>query len=209
MFTRILARQGWVVLLPLLLLAACQSQPVLPPESSAPRPPAAPYVIGPGDSINIFVFREPELTISVPVRPDGRVSIPLVEDIEAAGRTPTQLARDIEQRLRDYVRDPTVTVIMNGFVGPSDQLVRVIGEATDPVAIPYRDGMTLLDVMIATRGLTRFAAGNRAQILRRQPIEGQPRLIPVRLSDLIRDGDISQDMPMRPGDTLIIPQSWF
>lgn len=208
MFMRICVLGGWALLLPL-ALAACQRAPVLPPEASASRPPAAPYVIGPGDSLNIFVFREPELTVTVPVRPDGRVSIPLVEDIEAAGRTPTQLARDIEQRLRDYVRDPTVTVIMNGFVGPSDQLVRVIGEATDPVAIPYRDGMTLLDVMIATRGLTRFAAGNRAQIVRRHPLEGQPRVIPVRLSDLVRDGDISQDMPMRPGDTLIIPQSWF
>jgi polysaccharide export outer membrane protein len=166
-------------------------------------------VIGPGDNINIFVFREPELSTSVPVRPDGRVSIPLVEDVQAAGRTPTELARHLEERLRDFVRDPTVTVIVTGFVGPPGLLVRVIGEATDPIAIPYREGMTLLDVMIATRGLTRFAAGNSAQVVRREGPGGERRAIPVRLSDLIRDGDISQDMPMRPGDTLIIPQSWF
>jgi len=129
--------------------------------------------------------------------------------VQAARRTPTELARQLEQRLSDFVRDPTVTVIVTGFVGPSGRLVRVIGEATDPIAIPYRDGMTLLDVMIATRGLTRFAAGNSAQIVGRDTPDGSRQVIPVRLTDFVRNGDISQDLPMRPGDTLVIPQSWF
>ena len=205
-----LGRGALVALFVPLALAACQGPAEAPPaELTRPLSPPPAYVIGPGDTINIFVFREPELTTSVPVRPDGRISIPLVEDVQAAGRTPTELARQLEQRLSDFVRDPTVTVIVTSFVGPSARLVRVIGEATDPIAIPYRDGMTLLDVMIATRGLTRFAAGNSAQIVRRDTPDGSRQVIPVRLTDLVRNGDISQDLPMRPGDTLVIPQSWF
>jgi polysaccharide export outer membrane protein len=170
---------------------------------------ASEYVIGPGDTLNIFVFRAPELSTDVPVRPDGRISLPLVQDIQAAGRTPAVLAREIGQRLREYVRDPNVTVTVKSFVGPTSRQVRVIGEATEPTAIAYRDGMTVLDVLIATRGLTRFAAGNRATIVRRDTPDGTQQVIPVRLSALVRDGDISQDIPLRPGDTLIIPQGWF
>jgi polysaccharide biosynthesis/export protein len=192
----------------LLLLAAC-----VPPPAETIAPPAASaeaqsYVIGPGDTLGIFVFRSPEFTTDVPVRPDGRISIPLVQDIQAAGRTPTELAREIERRLGQFVREPNVTVIVRSFVGPTNRLVRVIGEAAEPAALAYRDGMTLLDVMIATKGLTRFAAGNRATVVRREA-DGTQRTIPVRLSDLLRNGDISQDIPMRPGDTLVIPQSWF
>ena len=142
------------------------------------------------------------------MRPDGRISTPLIEDIVAAGKTPTILAREIEERLKKYIQDPNVTVIVRGFIGPPDRQVRVIGEATDPVAIPYRDHMTLLDVMIATKGLTKYAAGNRAVIVRIGP-DGKSQSIRVKLSDLVKYGDISQNIDMNPGDTLIIPQSWF
>jgi polysaccharide export outer membrane protein len=167
------------------------------------------YVIGAGDQLSVFVYHNPDLSeASVAVRPDGKISTPLVEDMVAAGKTPTQLARELERRLSKYVQDPNVTVIVRGFVGPADRQVRVIGEATDPVAIPYREHLTLLDVMIATHGLTKYAAGNRA-VIARLGADGTQQSIKVRLSDLIKDGDISQNMEMKPGDTLIVPQSWF
>jgi polysaccharide biosynthesis/export protein len=191
--------------------------PVVPPVAERSNDNASPngaatndqYVIGPGDSLSVFVYRNPDLSEpGVSVRPDGRISVPLIEDITATGKTPTQLARDIEGRLKKYVQDPNVTVIVRSFVGPSDRQIKVIGEATDPSAIPYRDHMTLLDVMIATKGLTKYAAGNRAEIIRRAP-DGRDMTIKVRLNDLIKDGDISQNLEMQPGDTLIIPQTWF
>ena len=140
--------------------------------------------------------------------PDGRISTPLIEDIVAAGKSPTQLAREIEERLAKYIQEPNVTVIVRSFIGPPDRQVRVIGEATDPIAIPYRDHMTLLDVMIATKGLTKYAAGNRAIIVRIDS-GGKQQTIKVRLNDLIKDGDINQNIEMSPGDTLIVPQTWF
>lgn len=168
------------------------------------------YVIGPGDTLNVHVYQTPDLSAAdLPVRPDGRISLPLVTDLQAAGQTPTQLARAIEERLRRYVRDPNVTVMVRNFVGQPGRQIRVIGEATQPMAVPYREGMTVLDVMISARGLTRYAAGNRAEIVRREGPDGAPQVIRVRLNSLLRDGDISQDIPMRPGDTLVIPQSWF
>jgi polysaccharide export outer membrane protein len=193
------------------LSVGCADRAVAPVEAaSTPAPPAAEYVIGPGDALDVYVHRSPELTISgLPVRPDGRISIPLVPDIDAAGRTPTRLARDLEERLRRFVIDPNVTVIVRSFVGTSAQQIRVIGEATQPRAIPYRDGMTLLDVMIDARGLTRYAAGNRSEIIRRETPEAAPQVIRVRLTDLLRSGDMTQDVRMRPGDTLVIPQGWF
>ena len=198
----------------LLALAGCDGFPFNthadPPvvEKSATRAPDD-YVIGSGDSLSIFVYHNPELSEGgVAVRPDGRISTPLIEDIAAAGKTPTQLAREIEQRLAKYVQTPNVTVIVRGFIGPPDRQVRVIGEATDPIAIPYRDHMTLLDVMIATKGLTKYAAGNRALIVRTDP-DGKQQSIKVRLNDLIKNGDIGQNIEMNPGDTLIVPQSWF
>ena len=184
---------------------------------AAPAPPptvstnvvAPDYVIGPGDGLSIFVYRAPELSAELPVRPDGRISLPLVPDIEASGKTPSQLAGEIRERLREYVRDPIVTVMMRSFVGPTSRQIRVIGEAAQPRALPYLEGMTVLDVMIEAGGLTRFAAGNRAEIVRRGPDGRAAQNIRVRLSDLLRDGDITQDVQMQPGDTLIIPQSWF
>lgn len=177
-------------------------------KSSTPQQPED-YVIGAGDSLSIFVYRNPDLSeAGVSVRPDGRISVPLIEDILAAGKNPTQLAREIEDRLKKYVIEPNVTVIVRSFIGPPDRQVRVIGEATDPIAIPFREHMTLLDVMIATKGLTKYAAGNRAVIVRGSGT-AKPVNIRVRLSDLIKEGDISQNLPMMPGDTLVIPQSWF
>jgi len=147
------------------------------------------------------------LSATVPVRPDGKISTPLVEDVDAVGKTPTQLARDIETRLKKFVRDPIVTVIIQNFVGDFDQQVRVIGEATDPRAVPYRDKMTLLDVMIQVGGLTKYAAGNRAVVVRK--IKGQQETFPVELDSLIKYGDVRYNFPMQPGDILIIPQSNF
>ena len=167
------------------------------------------YVIGSGDTLSIFVYRNPDLSEGgVSVRPDGRISTPLIEDIVAAGKTPTMLAREIEERLKKFIQDPNVTVIVRNFIGPPDRQVRVIGEATDPIAIPYRDHMSLLDVMIAIKGLTKYASGNRSIIVRLLP-DGKQQSIRVRINDLIKDGDISQNLEMAPGDTLIIPQSWF
>jgi polysaccharide export outer membrane protein len=216
---RMVARQsraGFILLLGLALLGACAPPtPPLPPPGSASegaqRTVTAPdYVIGPGDTLSVFVYRSPELSSDgLPVRPDGKLSLPLIPDIEAAGKTPTQLAREIERRLREYVREPNVTVMVRSFIGQPNRQIRVIGEAAQPMAMPYREGMTVLDVMIEVRGLTRYAAGNRAHIVRRERDDAPAQQIPVRLSDLLRDGDISQDVPMRPGDTLVIPQSWF
>jgi polysaccharide export outer membrane protein len=170
---------------------------------------SADYVIGAGDSLSVFVYRNPDLSeADVAVRPDGRTSIPLIEDITAAGRTPTQLARDIEARLKQYIKDPVVTVIIRRFVGAPNRQIRVIGEATDPVAIPYRERLSLLDVMIATKGLTKYAAGNRAVIIRSESA-GRQEIIHVKLDNLLNDGDMTQNVAMQPGDTLIIPQSWF
>ena len=193
-----------------LALSACAGQPTTPPPAISAPEAASDYLLGPGDTLNVFVYRAPELSQSdLPVRPDGRISLPLVPDIDAAGLTPTRLARVIEGRLKEYVRDPNVTVMVRSFVGPSSRQVRVIGEAAQPMSMPYRDGQTVLDVMIATRGLTRYASGNRAEIVRRSTPNGPAQVIPVRLADLLRDGDISQDIPMQPGDTLVIPQGWF
>ena len=158
--------------------------------------------------MSIFVYEAPPLSVNeLPVRPDGRISVPLVPDVMAAGKTPSELGADISEKLKKFVNNPNVTVMVRNFQGPADRLIRVIGEATDPQAIPFRENMSLLDVMIATKGLTKFAAGNRAVIVRREG--ATEKRIRVRLSDLIKDGDISQNVMMQPGDTLIIPQSFF
>jgi len=165
------------------------------------------YIIGPGDQLEIFVWRNPELTRSVPVRPDGKISVPLVEDLPAADKTATQLAREIEHALSKFVRDPLVTVIVSEFEGVYRTQVRVVGQAAEPRALPYRDNMTLLDVMIAVGGLTEFAAGNRSKLVR--TVDGETSQATVRLEDLIRDGDISANAPVAPGDVIIIPEAWF
>lgn len=164
------------------------------------------YIIGPGDTVNIVVWRNPELSASVPVRPDGKIATALVEDLPAQGRDATALARDIEKALSKFIRDPVVTVIVTSFVGPYSEQIRVVGEAGKPQALPYKQKMTLLDVMIAVGGLTDFAAGNSATILR--TAEGNKQYS-VRIRDLLKRGDVSANVEMRPGDVLIIPQSWF
>jgi polysaccharide export outer membrane protein len=187
--------------------APTDAPPVPTPKLSAQAEDSQIYVIGPGDSLRVFVYQAPDLSGGVVVRPDGRISVPLVGDVMATGKNPTQLAKELEVALAKYVRAPTVTVIVNSFVGPMERQIRVIGEATQPKALNYRDGMTVLDVLIESGGLTKFAAGNRAVINRRAG--GTNQQIRVRLSDLIKDGDISANVEMQPGDTLIIPQSWF
>ncbi len=167
------------------------------------------YVIGAGDQLSVFVWHNSDLSEGgVAVRPDGKISVPLIDEIVASGKTPPQLAKEIQDRLTKYVQDPLVSVIVRSFVGPANRQIRVIGEATDPEAVPYRDDMTVLDLMIATKGLTKYAAGNRAVIVRHGP-DGKEHNIQVHLDDLIKNGDISQNVEMQPGDTLIIPQSWF
>lgn len=187
----------------LLIVAGCTQ--LSPPPSVATGAPD--YLIGPGDSLQVFVWRNPEVSTTVTVRPDGKISTPLVEDLQAANKTPTQLARDIEKVLANYLKDPLVTVMMQGFVGPYSQQVRVIGEAAKPQVLAYRENMSVLDVMISVGGLTEFAAGNRASIVRN--IGGKSVQFGVRLHDLVRDGDISANLPVFPGDILIIPESWF
>ncbi|MDD5330803.1 MAG: polysaccharide export protein [Sulfuricella sp.] len=177
-----------------------------PPAPQAAGTPAHDYLIGPGDSVNLVVWRNPEVSMVVPVRPDGKITTPLVEDLPASGKTPTQLARDVEKALSKYIQEPVVTVIVNGFVGPYSEQVRVIGQAAKPQALPYRQNMTVLDVLIAVGGITEFADGNKASILRSA---GGNQQFNVRLSDLIKDGDVSANVEMRQGDVLIIPESWF
>lgn len=174
---------------------------------STSDPAAYNYLIGPGDSVNIFVWRNPEVSTSVTVRPDGKITTPLVEDLPASGKTPTQLARDIEKSLATYIKEPIVTVIVGGFIGPYSEQIRVVGEAAKPQALPYRQKMTMLDLMIAVGGITDFADGNKASIVRF--VDGKQRQFQVRLEDLIKDGDISANVDMLPGDILIIPESWF
>lgn len=191
---------------PLLVLATLLGCSAFPPAPERAATPQYNYLIGPLDTISIVVWRNPDLSMSVPVRPDGKVTVPLVEDLPVLGKDSTQVAREIEKRLARYIRDPVVTVIVTSFNGPYSEQIRVIGEAAKPQALPYRQKMTLLDVMIAVGGLTDFADGNDAKILRTQDGGKQ---YGVRLEDLVRRGDVSANVEMKPGDVLIIPQSWF
>lgn len=184
-------------------LFGCSSYPAAPQHAPVS---AHHYVIGPLDTIAITVWRNPELSVTTQVRPDGRISAPLVRDLQAAGKTPPDLARDIEVELAKYIRDAVVTVSVNGFQGPYGDQIRVIGEAAKPQAIPYRESMTLLDVMIQVGGLTDLADGNAAMLVRGSENGKQYH---VRLRDLIKRGDISANVDVLPGDVLIIPQSWF
>ena len=187
------------------LLSGCATNPYPPAPAQASTADYS-YLIGAGDSVNIIVWRNPELSMSVPVRPDGKVAAPLVDELLAQGKTPTQLARDVEQQLGKYVRDPVVTVLVTSFVGPYTEQIRVVGEAARPQALSYKKNMSMLDVMIAVGGLTDFANGNMASILRTS--EGGKQYA-VRLKDLIKRGDVSANVEMKPGDILIIPQSLF
>lgn len=190
-----------------LLLSACASNSNVSPIAVHNDDSSHQYLIGPGDTISINVWRNPEVSQSVPVRPDGKITMPLVEDLPASGKTATQLARDIEKILGKYIQEPIVTVIVTGFVGPYTEQIRVIGQASKPQALPYRQGMSLMDVLIAVGGLAEFAAGNSASVVR--TVDGKQQKIDVRLNDLIKKGDVSANMSMRPGDVLVIPESFF
>ncbi len=204
---RFLARiRGWIVVAFLTAMSSSCSVSSFPPAPSLAASPDYNYVIGPGDTVNIVVWRNPELSMSVPVRPDGKIAAPLVEDLPAIGKDATNLARDIEKALGKVIRDPVVTVVVTGFVGPYSEQIRVVGEATRPQVLSYKQKMTLLDVMIAVGGVTDFADGNNASILR--TAEGSKRYS-VRIKDLIKRGDVSANVEMKPGDVLIIPQGWF
>jgi len=187
-------------------LIGCNSMQTSGPAPTFAATPDYRYVIGTSDSVQVIVWRNPELSMSVPVRPDGRLTMPLVEDLPALGRTPTELARDIEKELAKYVRDPMVTVIVSGASSPFSEQIRIIGEASKPQAIPYRQNMTILDVMITVGGLTDFADGNKTVLVRGAE---QGKMYTLRLNDLIKRGDISANVDVKPGDVLIIPQSWF
>jgi polysaccharide export outer membrane protein len=200
------ALQGVMAAAAAVLMAACAGGPSFPPAPASASAADYSYVIGAGDTVNIIVWRNPELSMSVPVRPDGKLSTPLIDEIVAQGKNSIELAREIETQLAKYVRDPVVTVIVTSFIGPFSEQIRVVGEAAKPQFLPYKQKMTLLDVMIAVGGLTDFAAGNDATILRTSDGGKQ---YSVRLKDLIRRGDISANVEMRPGDILIIPQSLF
>lgn len=191
-----------------LLASACAFSPEAPTEApTSAKERAIDYRIGPQDQLSIFVWGNPELSTSVPVRPDGRISVPLIEDLQAENKTPTELARDVEKVLAEFVQNPVVTIIVTSFSGPFDQQIRVVGEASQPRAIPYRVNMTALDVMIEVGGLTQFAAGNRAVIVRSS--KGERQSMRVRLDDLLKDGDVSANVEVVPGDIIIVPQSWF
>ncbi|WP_210544173.1 XrtA/PEP-CTERM system exopolysaccharide export protein [Rhodoferax sp. PAMC 29310] len=189
-----------------LILTGCSTKPAIPEAPQLAATPDYNYIVGPGDNLNISVWRNPELSMSVPVRPDGKIATPLVDDLVAQGKTSTEIARDIEKLLSKLVRDPVVTVIVTGFVGPYSEQIRVVGEAAKPQALPYKQKMTLLDVMIAVGGLTDFADGNGASIVRAS--EGGAQYS-VRIKDLVKRGDIAANVEMKPGDILIIPQGWF
>ncbi len=194
----------------MLALAGCASfyndkAPMAAPADSAAAP--TDYLIGPGDTVSVNVWRNPEVSMTIPVRPDGKITTPLVEDLPASGKTATELARDIEKALAKFIQQPVVTVIVTSFVGTYGEQIRVIGQAARPQALPYRRDMSLMDVLIAVGGVTEFASGNRATIIRK--VDGRLQKMPVRLNDLIKEGDISANMQMRPGDVLIIPESFF
>jgi polysaccharide export outer membrane protein len=191
----------------LLLASGCATTSDAPPPSTTVPVSSKTYLIGPGDTLQIFVWRYPEVSTTVPVRPDGKITMPLVEDLQAVGKTSTQLARDLEKALGKYLKDPVASVTITGFVGNFNEQIRVVGQAVEPQAITYRDELSLLDVMIEVGGLTEFAAGNGAKLVRRTG-NGQ-MTYDLRLADLLNKGDMSANVGMRPGDIVVIPESWF
>jgi len=200
-----------VVLLLAQIISACATKNLLPMATLHPSNTADissyKYLIGAGDVLNIFVWRNPEVSGSFVVRPDGMITTSLVEDIEVSGKTPTELARSIEEILGTYLRDPIVTVTVNNFVGPFSEQIRVIGEAAKPQAINYTQHMTLLDVMIQVGGLTEFADGNAAVLVRIE--DSKQKQYDIMIGKLIKDGEISANIDILPGDIIIIPEAWF
>jgi polysaccharide export outer membrane protein len=191
------------ILFGMMALGGCATAPPAPVSAI----PASDYLIGPGDTLQVFVWHNPDLSMTAPVRPDGKISLPLVSDVTASGKTPTALAADVQDQLKKFVNDPVVTVIVSSFVGPYSQQIRIVGQAQRPQALSYRAGMSTLDAMIAVGGLTQFAAGNRAKLVR--TINGKETAYSLRLSDLLQDGDIGANTPLQPGDMIIIPQTYF
>jgi len=187
-------------------LVLAQSPPSRPDQARTQAGTSAEYIIGPGDTLQVFVWRNPDLTVTVPVRPDGKISTPLVEDMRAVGKTPTQLARDIEKVLAEYVRSPQVNIIVTQPASAFSQ-VKVIGQVQKPQAVPYREGMTVLDAVLAVGGLAPFAAGDRTQLVR--AVDGKQTQIRVKLDALLNKGDMSQNLGLRPGDVLVVPESRF
>jgi polysaccharide export outer membrane protein len=202
---RSLRQAFWMsaVLVMSLVVGGCNS---LPPAPVTADTPDKIYKIGPSDSVNVVVWRNPDLSAQVAVRPDGRISLPLVEDVMAAGRNPADLAREVEKALSKFIRDPVVTVIVNNFQGVTSEQIRIVGEATRPQIVPFRQNTTLLDVMIQVGGLTDFADGNGAVLVRGSESGKQ---YSIRLKDLLKRGDIGANIDMKPGDVIIVPQSWF
>jgi len=185
-------------------LSGCDSTKPAPDGAGARGAVADQYLVGPGDTLQVFVWRSPDLSVTVPVRPDGKISTPLVENMTAVGKTPSQLARDMEVVLAEYVRSPKVNIIITVAVSTLSQ-VKVVGQVKKPQALPYREGMRVLDVILAVDGLSEFAAGNRSSIVRSEG--GTTRKIRVKLDNLLNKGDVSQNLPVRPGDVLVVPQS--
>lgn len=202
-----------VMLIPVMSHAQTTATPAPAPAAVAPatvaptaKAPSDDYIIGPGDTVQVFVWRNPELSVTVPVRPDGKISTPLVEDMVAIGKSPSVLARDIEKVLSEFVRTPQVNVIVATAVSTFSQ-VRVVGQVKSPQALPYRQGLRVIDVVLATGGLTDFAAGNRAKVMRQETPNGKPREIKVRLNDMLNKGDMRNNVELKPGDVLIVPQA--
>jgi polysaccharide export outer membrane protein len=173
----------------------------LPPQDSSSN-----YIIGPGDTLQVFVWRNPDLSQTVPVRPDGKISTPLVQNMVAVGKTPAQLAKDMERVLSEYLRSPTVNIIVTQPLGELSE-VKVVGQVTHPEPVAYHEGMTVMDVVLAVGGLTPYAAGNRAKIVRTE--NGKTESIRVKLDRLMDKGDMTQNLPMKPGDVLVVPESLF
>ena len=196
----------YLSLSPAILAAFVQLCPLAAADVPTPAPISADYLIGPGDSLHVFVFQNQELSVTVPVRPDGKISTPLVEDMVAVGKTPSQLARDIEKSLAEYVKSPKVNVVVTTALSVYSQ-VKVIGQVKTPQSLPFRDGMTVLDAVLAVGGLSQFAAGNRAHLVRTQ--NGRQTEIKIKLDALVNNGDMKQNLALRPGDVLVVPESRF
>jgi polysaccharide export outer membrane protein len=197
----------WLFLLTTFALASARAAETPPaPAQGEAQEQSSTYIIGPGDTLQVFVWRNPELTTTVPVRPDGKITTPLVQDMVAVGKTPSQLARDMEAVLAEYIRSPQVNIIVSNPVSTFSQ-VRVIGQVGQPQAVPYREGMTVLDAVLAVGGLGEFAAGNRAKIVRKEG--DKEREIRVKLDDLVNKGRMNQNLPLKPGDVLVVPETRF
>jgi polysaccharide export outer membrane protein len=211
----VLTLAGWLAIT-LLTISCASSPPVAAPAAAAPTPAAAAtaaakaansdYIIGPGDTLQVFVWRNPELSVTVPVKPDGKISTPLVEDMVAVGKSSPQLARDMEAVLSEYVRQPKVNIIVT-TAASAFSLVKVVGQVAHPQALPYREGMTVLDAVLEVGGLGQFASGNRSRIVRM--VNGKETVIHVKLADLVNSGDVHENIPLKPGDVLVVPQSLF